>query len=126
MSSMQGGCTSTFNHNSGGKQKTHKRKRNNDELDTRIVDMMADMTKSFAETKTCLGELAQRIGFEHDASITRKNVLEALSPMPNLSVEDKINVAKVVCNSPQELDIFFGLKDEEKIVMVQMILEGRY
>ncbi|XP_012853728.1 PREDICTED: uncharacterized protein LOC105973256 [Erythranthe guttata] len=68
MSNMQGEGTST-SHQSRGKKKGNKRSRN-DDLDGRIVDMMADMTRTFAETKTCLGELAHRIGFEHDPSTT--------------------------------------------------------
>ncbi|XP_012839985.1 PREDICTED: uncharacterized protein LOC105960374 isoform X2 [Erythranthe guttata] len=123
MSTLNGEGTSTSTQRRG-KKKMNKRPRS-DDLEARMVDMMADMAKIFAETKTSLGELAQRIGFDHDASSTRRKVLDALTPL-FLSVEDKIKVAKVVCGSANELDIFFGLDENERAVMVQMILEGRY
>ncbi|XP_012849387.1 PREDICTED: uncharacterized protein LOC105976104 isoform X2 [Erythranthe guttata] len=71
-------------------------------------------------------DVAHRIGFEHDASTTRKKVLDALSPLFLGVDDDKITVAKAVCNSPTDLDIFFELNESEKGVMVRMILEGLY
>ncbi|KAI3461769.1 hypothetical protein Pfo_018432 [Paulownia fortunei] len=55
------------------------------------------------------------IGFEHDASASRKVVFDALCHMNFMSVEDKI----------YDLDLFVSLLNKMKGMMVKMMLNGR-
>ncbi|KAH6821233.1 hypothetical protein C2S53_008053 [Perilla frutescens var. hirtella] len=103
------------------KDKGQKRKSLNS-LDDRFLDLM----NVFCEkTDSRMGELVQRIGFEHDASLSRKKVYEALGNMNHLTDEEQIYVAKSLCNNTKDLDLFFSLPDEKKVVMVRMILSGK-
>ncbi|KAH6783242.1 hypothetical protein C2S52_008201 [Perilla frutescens var. hirtella] len=72
-----------------------------------------------------MDELVQRIGFEHDASMSRKKVYEALDNMSHLSDEEQIYVAKYLCNNTKDLDLLFSLPDEKRVVMVRMIISGK-
>ncbi|KAH6826891.1 hypothetical protein C2S53_016611 [Perilla frutescens var. hirtella] len=72
-----------------------------------------------------MGDLVQRIGFEHDASLSMKKVYEALGNINHLTDEEQIYVVKSLCNNTKDLDLFFSLPDEKKVVMVRMILNGK-
>ncbi|KAH6771362.1 hypothetical protein C2S52_016165 [Perilla frutescens var. hirtella] len=99
-----------------------KKRKSLDSLDDRFLDLM----NVFCEkTDSRMGELVQRIGFEHDASLSRKKVYKALGNMNHLTDEEQIFVAKSLCNNTKDLDLFFSLPDEKKVVMVRMILNGK-
>ncbi|KAH6835396.1 hypothetical protein C2S53_003247 [Perilla frutescens var. hirtella] len=93
-----------------------KKRKSLDSLDDRFLDLM----NVFCEkTDSRMGELVQRIGFEHDASLSRKKVYGALGNMNHLTDEEQIFVAKSLCNNTKDLDLFFSLPDEKKVVMAR-------
>ncbi|KAI3454924.1 hypothetical protein Pfo_011587 [Paulownia fortunei] len=70
--------------------------------------------ESSASEKTQLVDLAKRIGFEQDACASTKTVFYALGHMNFMSVEDKIYVAKQLCNNTKDIDLLFNLPNEMK------------
>lgn len=98
-----------------------------DPLDETFVESMTnfcDQTKSsigyIADT---MGNIAQRIGSEFDATQKRGQVYETLGLLGFLPVEAKVYVAQYLCNNSKELDLYFSLPDEAKTVMVKNIIQ---
>ncbi|KAK6121015.1 hypothetical protein DH2020_045234 [Rehmannia glutinosa] len=105
-----------------GKSKGKKMKRAHDDDNTeRFVDLLASFC---AKTDARLGDIAYRIGFEQNAASARKAINEALQKIQFLSTQEKIAVGTKLCSKTKELDYLFSLNDEDKAMMVQMILEG--
>ncbi|KAG8383516.1 hypothetical protein BUALT_Bualt04G0021600 [Buddleja alternifolia] len=105
--------------NASGSKSSRKRK-SIDASDDAFIELM----KAFCDkTDSRLGEIAKRIGFEHEASKSRKVVFEALGNMNNLDEEDKIMVSKFLVSDIKNLDFFFSLPDGSRATMVKMILE---
>lgn len=71
-------------------------------------------------------DISRRIGYEYDVSNARKEVYAALSRIPGLHVRDKLTVAKFLVNKTGDLDLFFSLPEQDRAVMVNMILRGEY
>ncbi|GFP98950.1 uncharacterized protein at2g29880 [Phtheirospermum japonicum] len=118
--------TSTCDDESSASGKTNtskkRKKRNEDLLDERFLDLMT----SFCEkTDARLGDLSKRLGFEHDARSSRKEVFDALATLDVCSAEEKLAVANKLCDNTKHMDLFFNLDNEMKASMIKMILEGR-
>ncbi|KAG8390521.1 hypothetical protein BUALT_Bualt01G0092000 [Buddleja alternifolia] len=112
------------NANTSGSSKSDKRKRKVvDENDDRFIDL----TSSFCEkTDNRLGDISRRIGFEHDASMSRKAVFEALGAVSSLDIEEMIMVSQLIVNNTKNMDLFFSLPHNGRKTMVKMILEGKF
>ncbi|KAH6801342.1 hypothetical protein C2S52_001806 [Perilla frutescens var. hirtella] len=87
-----------------------------DSIDDRFIDLMTTFCE---KTDSRLGELAKRIGFEHDASMSRKKVFEVLGTMNQLSDEQQIYVAKYLCNNTKDLDLFFLFQMKNKLLWLE-------
>ncbi|KAG8380355.1 hypothetical protein BUALT_Bualt06G0006900 [Buddleja alternifolia] len=100
---------SVSNANTSGSSKSDKRKRKMvDENDDRFIDLMS----SFCDkTDNRLGDISRRIGFEHDASMSRKAVLEALGEVSSLDMEAMIMVSHLIVNNTKNMDLFFSLSN---------------
>ncbi|KAG8390995.1 hypothetical protein BUALT_Bualt01G0142000 [Buddleja alternifolia] len=114
------------NVNAGGSSKSSdKRKRKVvDENEDRFIDLMA----SFCDkTDERLNDISRRIGFEHDASLSRKAVFEALRDLgSSLDMEGMILVSHLIVNNTKNMDLFFSLPNDGRKTMVHMILEGKF
>ncbi|KAG8390739.1 hypothetical protein BUALT_Bualt01G0114900 [Buddleja alternifolia] len=109
----------------GSRKSSNKRKRKVvDENDDRFIDLMT----SFCEkTNERLGEISRRIGFEHDASLSRKAVYEALGDLgSSLDMEGMILVSHLIVNNTKNMDLFFSLPKDGRKTMVHMILEEKF
>ncbi|KAG8363805.1 hypothetical protein BUALT_Bualt19G0060500 [Buddleja alternifolia] len=116
----------SMNANYGGSNKSlDKRKRKVvDENDDRFID---PMTSFCDKTNERLGDISRRIGFEHDASLSRKAVYEALGDLgSSLDMEGKILVSHLIVNNTKNMDLFFSLPNDGRKTMVHMILEGKF
>ncbi|PIN25060.1 hypothetical protein CDL12_02195 [Handroanthus impetiginosus] len=77
-------------------------------------DKFFDMMHSFCDrTKSRLGEIAKRIGYEYDASEARKAV-------------QKIWVEKQLVNNGKDMDLFFSLPNDARAEMVRMMLSEAF
>ncbi|KAG8390219.1 hypothetical protein BUALT_Bualt01G0061100 [Buddleja alternifolia] len=114
------------NANDGGSSKSsNKRKRKVvDENDDRFIDLM---TSFCDKTNERLGDISRRIGFEHDASLSRKAVYETLGDLgSSLNMEGMILVSHLIVNNTKNMDLFFSLPKDGRKTMVHMILEGKF
>ncbi|KAK6123392.1 hypothetical protein DH2020_042868 [Rehmannia glutinosa] len=96
------------------KGKSKQKQKYKPKAEDRFINLME---KFCGKTEERLGEIAKRIGFEQDASSSRKSIFDALDTMGFLSVEEKLVVATQLGNKTKELDIFFSLSDENKATM---------
>ncbi|KAG8390794.1 hypothetical protein BUALT_Bualt01G0120600 [Buddleja alternifolia] len=61
-----------------------------------------------------LGDISKRIGLEHDASLSRKAVYEALGEVTSLDTEDMILVSHLIVNNTKNMDLFLSLPTDGK------------
>ncbi|KAG8379102.1 hypothetical protein BUALT_Bualt07G0053200 [Buddleja alternifolia] len=90
--------------NTSGSSKNGKRKRKVvDENDDRFIDLMSLFCD---KTDDKLGEIYKRIRFEHDASLSRKAVFEAIEEVASLDMEEMISVSHLFINNTKNMDLF--------------------
>ncbi|KAG8379468.1 hypothetical protein BUALT_Bualt07G0091600 [Buddleja alternifolia] len=70
-------------------------------------------------------QIKLRIGFEHDASSSRKAVFEVLGEVWSLFMEDIISVSQLIVNNNKNIDLFFSSPSDGRVTMVKIILEGK-
>lgn len=99
-----------------------KRSRVTDVHNPQMFDMMSSF---FSDVSGQIGSLVTKVGVEKDAKGQRQNLIKELANMP-LSLEDKLTVTKKICANVNDVDIFYGLTEEQRITMVQMVLKGKY
>ncbi|KAG8386517.1 hypothetical protein BUALT_Bualt03G0156700 [Buddleja alternifolia] len=101
------------NANAGGSSSKSggKRKRKVvDENDDRFMDLM---TSFCDKTDERLNNISRRIGFEHDASLSRKAVFEALRDLgSSLDMERMILVSHLIVNNTKNMNLFFSLPND--------------
>ncbi|KAG8368383.1 hypothetical protein BUALT_Bualt15G0039800 [Buddleja alternifolia] len=108
-----------------GKNKSTGKRKTIDDSD-HYMQMYMNMMGSFCDrTDSRLGEIAMRVGSEHDAKVSRKAVFEALSQITSLEMEDRIYVATELVNNTKKLDLFFSMPIDAQTAMVKMMLQGR-
>lgn len=99
---------------------SNKRKAPTDGFDSQFFDIMSNFS-SMADLR--LGKIAKRIGHEHERAANSRNALnDALVDIPDLSVENRILAANVLVKDIEKLDYFFSLPNEDRVVMIQMIV----
>ncbi|KAG8380409.1 hypothetical protein BUALT_Bualt06G0012400 [Buddleja alternifolia] len=112
------------NNEAGGDKSNSKGKRKLvDETDDCFMNLM---TAFCEKTDERLGDISKRIGFEHDASLSRKAVYKALGEVASLDSEDMILVSHLIVNNTKNMDLFFSLPTDGKKTMVRMIVEGKF
>ncbi|GFP80602.1 hypothetical protein PHJA_000203500 [Phtheirospermum japonicum] len=107
---------------STGRKGKRKKRITDEPLTERVCQMIEALCE---KTDTRLGDLAQRIGYEQDAKKQRTRVFDSMASMNFLTVEQKIAVSKKLCTNNDDADLFFSLDEDNKSVMVRMLLEGR-
>lgn len=107
---------------SSSKQSKRKRNRVTEVQNPHMVEIMSSF---FTEMNSQICALVTRVGVEKDVKDQRQNLIKELGNLP-LGLEDKITVAKKICANVNDVDIFYGLSDEERATMVQMVLNGTY
>ncbi|KAL8504181.1 hypothetical protein ACS0TY_022784 [Phlomoides rotata] len=75
----------------------------------------------FGNIASTMGTIAERVGSEFDAIKKRGKVFDMLELIENLTVDDRVQVSQFLCNNPKEMDLFFGLPDYAKTVLVKRI-----
>lgn len=110
-------------------KRNEKRKRSSTHLNEECRDdvpMVGMMSTFFSNVHSQIGELISKVGHQHNASLARRKLFDALAPLIHLSVDKKLEVAKLICANYEWVDIFYGLTDENKAVMVEQVLEGKW
>ncbi|XP_073050959.1 uncharacterized protein [Primulina eburnea] len=101
-------------------KKTASKKRKSFDVDPDIIVEMMNKFTDKADAR--LEQIAQRIGYAHDASNARKMVFEALENIPGFTLEERVDVAKLLVNNTHELELFFSLHDEARVVLLKKLL----
>ncbi|KAL8539188.1 hypothetical protein ACS0TY_000986 [Phlomoides rotata] len=120
---------STFNvgeSSSATKDKSKGLKRKQvDELAVQFINTMGgfcDRADSrFGNIASTMGTIAERVGSEFDAIKKRGKVFDMLELIKNLTIDDRVQISQFLCNNPKEMDLFFGLPDYAKTVLVKRI-----
>ncbi|KAG8376537.1 hypothetical protein BUALT_Bualt09G0073800 [Buddleja alternifolia] len=105
------------------KSKTTRKRKQADEEDDQFI---AVFNSFYDKVDGRLGNISKCLGFEHDASNSRKEVLEALSEVSGLTMEEQVIVLHYLVNKTQSMDLFFSLPNDAKTTMVKLLLEGRF
>ncbi|KAK4435173.1 hypothetical protein Salat_0680600 [Sesamum alatum] len=71
-----------------------------------------------------LGDIAKRICVDYDINELRTRVYQALDVIPQIAKREKIWVAHKLVSNAEQMDLFFSLPDEDKIIMVKMMMDG--
>ncbi|KAL8546840.1 hypothetical protein ACS0TY_006529 [Phlomoides rotata] len=77
----------------------------------------------FREIAETMGSIAQRIGSEFEACKRRGLVYDTLGMIDSLSVEARVEVAEYLCNHTKDMDLFYSLPDDAKIMYVKRIMK---
>ncbi|KAL8500714.1 hypothetical protein ACS0TY_020338 [Phlomoides rotata] len=80
-----------------------------------------DMFGQIAET---MGHIAKHVGSEFDNRQRMEQVYDRLSEIDIISVEARVAIAQYLCNNMKDMDLFFSLPDEAKIVFVMNIMRN--
>ncbi|XP_073147718.1 uncharacterized protein [Henckelia pumila] len=83
---------------------------------------IADLSES---VNVSFGEIIKRLGHEYEVSKARKQVYGELGKIPELSTREKIIVARLLVNKTPDMELFFSLPDDARVVMVKMLLANR-
>lgn len=83
---------------------------------------IVDLSESVS---VCSGEIIKRLGHEYEVSNARKQVYGELGKIPGLSTRDKIIRARLLVNKTPDMELFFSLPDDARVVMVKMLLANR-
>ncbi|KAL8555508.1 hypothetical protein ACS0TY_003352 [Phlomoides rotata] len=98
-----------------------------DNIETQFIDTIGnycDKSDSrFGQIAETMGSIAQRIGSEFDACKRRGQVYDQLGQIDFLTVEMRVEVAQHLCNYPKDMDLFFSLPDDAKMVLVRRIMK---
>lgn len=86
-----------------------------DDLLRAIVDLSEYVSVSF-------GEIIKGTGQEYEVSNARKQVYDELGKVPGLSTRDRIIVARLLVNKTPDMELFFSLPDDARVVMIKMLL----
>ncbi|KAL8506142.1 hypothetical protein ACS0TY_017127 [Phlomoides rotata] len=83
----------------------------------------SDTSKStFGKIAEIMGNIANRVGSEFDNRQRRDQVYDSLSEMAFMTVEARVVIAQYLCNNTKDMNLFFSLPDEAKMVFVTNIM----
>ncbi|KAL8499882.1 hypothetical protein ACS0TY_019767 [Phlomoides rotata] len=109
---------------------TGKKRKLHDETDERFIEainLFSEKSDSrFGEMSLQMADLAQHVGYAYESSKKRASVYEVLGQFGFLSLEERVHVSQYLCKNSDELDLFFSLPDNAKIVLVRKILNTRW
>lgn len=104
---------------------TKRRKR--DDVDQLFISTMTTfcdkMNSTMSQIAYHMGDIAQRVGTDFDATRKRQLIYDSLGKLAFLSLETRVRVARYLCNNSNLLDLFFSLPDDAKAVMVTNIIK---
>ncbi|KAL8507527.1 hypothetical protein ACS0TY_018176 [Phlomoides rotata] len=87
-----------------------------------IMDQLGEFLQS---TELTLGGLAQRIGYEQDAKLSRTELFQIMNGIEGLTLKDKLKVFDELVRNTERLELFLSLPDDAKSEYVRMLLDGQ-
>ncbi|KAL8513875.1 hypothetical protein ACS0TY_013117 [Phlomoides rotata] len=87
------------------------------------VGNFCDTSKTtFGKIVETMGNITNRVGSEFDNRLRRDQVYDILSEIDFISVEARVPIAQYLCNNTKDMDLFFSLSGEAKMVFVTNIM----
>ncbi|KAL8478167.1 hypothetical protein ACS0TY_030161 [Phlomoides rotata] len=88
-------------------------------------DPFVDVVQNFYDgASSRLGEIAQRIGHDHDMSSARKLIYSSVSKMNMLTLQEKLRATALIARHNEHIDVFFSLPDDDRMEWILMLLNG--
>ncbi|KAL8556631.1 hypothetical protein ACS0TY_004181 [Phlomoides rotata] len=106
---------------SGVKKKSMKRK----STDSSMHLIMEQLGEFLQSTESTLNGLAQRIGYEQDAKLSRTELFQIMNGIEGLTLKDKLKVSDELVRNTERLELFLRLPDDAKSEYVHMLLHGQ-
>ncbi|KAL8502092.1 hypothetical protein ACS0TY_021274 [Phlomoides rotata] len=102
--------------------RTAKRARKRQSFDGETSSIISCLGAFLENTDTHLGEIAQRIGYEQDAAMSRKEVFQIIDTIEGLSMQQKLRVSEYFVLSNERLELFLSLSESARGEYVKMVL----
>ncbi|KAG6405281.1 hypothetical protein SASPL_132868 [Salvia splendens] len=100
-------------------------KRNASSPPVGLIEMLGRMQD---DTNDRLDKLTNRIGFEFDLSEARKEVIDILSGVPDLTLVQQIDASEIIIDKVERVELFMRLPETSRLTYVMRVLEkhGHY
>ncbi|KAL6587928.1 hypothetical protein OROMI_000906 [Orobanche minor] len=113
---------STFQFDTNGADKKLKRKKRKSlDDDTVIIEKLGNFLEN---AQSRLGEIAQCIGYEYDAKISRKELFEMMDAIGGMLLQDKLRVSDMLIQNTERLKFFQSLTGDARSEYVKMLLNN--
>ncbi|KAL8528452.1 hypothetical protein ACS0TY_006036 [Phlomoides rotata] len=86
--------------------------------------MVNVMEKFVTSSDRRLGSLCRVLGYEANLGKARQDIFNMLECIPELTLDEKIDVAKILAKNPQYLEMFLGFPVEARARYVYRLLSG--
>ncbi|KAL8555156.1 hypothetical protein ACS0TY_003093 [Phlomoides rotata] len=87
-----------------------------------IMEQLGEFLQS---TESTLNGLAQRIGYEQDAKLSRTELFQIMNGIEGLTLKDKLKVSDELVRNTERLELFLSLPDDAKSEYVHMLPDGQ-
>ncbi|KAL8545692.1 hypothetical protein ACS0TY_005719 [Phlomoides rotata] len=88
-------------------------------------DPMVSVVQNFCDNASNrLGDIAQRIGHDHDMYAARKMIYSSISKMNMLTLHEKLRATTLIACNAEDIVVFFFLPDTDRMEWVMMLLNS--
>ncbi|KAL8481300.1 hypothetical protein ACS0TY_027717 [Phlomoides rotata] len=98
-----------------------KRVRKRPSLDGETSSIITTLGGFLENTESRLGEIAQRIGYEQDVAMSRKEVFQIIDTVEGLNIQQKLRVSEYFVLSNERLELFLSLPESARNDYVHMV-----
>ncbi|KAK4413646.1 hypothetical protein Salat_2777400 [Sesamum alatum] len=124
-SSYQPHATTTVNESSTPKKTGSSARKCKQQANNAVDGVFLETLNTFVHSQNYrLGDIAKRIGINYDIKELRTRVYQVLDVIPQIAKREKIRVAQKLVSNAEKMDLFFSLPDEDKIIIVKMMMDG--
>ncbi|KAK4419993.1 hypothetical protein Salat_2412200 [Sesamum alatum] len=125
LSSYQPHATTTANESSAPKKTGSSARKCKQQANNVVDGVFLETLNTFVHSQNDrLGDIAKRIDVDYDIKEPQTRVYQALDVIPQIAKREKIWVAQKLVTNAKNMDLFFSLPDEDKIIMVKIMMNG--
>ncbi|KAL8543423.1 hypothetical protein ACS0TY_004095 [Phlomoides rotata] len=93
-------------------------------VQNRKGNYLAGSKDTFGQIAETMGQIANHVGAEFDNRHRREQVYDRLSEIEFILVEARVAISQYLCNNTMDMDLFFSLLNDAKIVFVTNIMRN--
>lgn len=113
-------CNSTRRDN--GPARILKRRKVNDDNDRELCELLGQMQR---DTNDRLDTISHRIGHQADLRKERKEIFALLEDIPDLSLNERLDVCCILVDNPSRMELFTNLPEVARLTFVQRLMIGK-